>query len=210
MTATPTTLDSAQPEAPALPLEEIRPRPSLSLRGVFTNLVDWLVLAALVFTLVNLATMRFFIDGRSMVPTFVDNQYVLVSRVHYLFGEPAHGDIVVFDAPGDDNSRNNPLLIKRLIGMPGDHVVISEGTVTVNGVLLDEPYINTDTPFTCSRHCDIVLEANQYFLMGDNRNHSNDSRAFGPVDRSRIVGEALLRYWPLSAIGSVVRYGYPE
>jgi signal peptidase I len=209
MTVTPTSLDSPT-EARALPVEPVRPRPRLSLRGGFTNLLDWLALAALVFTLVNLATMRFFIDGISMNPTFADNQYVLVSRAHYLLGEPAHGDIVVFDAPGDDSSRNNPLLIKRLIGLPGDHVVVGDGTVTVNGVLLDEPYINADEPFTCSLHCDIVLEAGQYYLMGDNRNHSNDSRAFGPVTRDRIVGEALLRYWPLNQIGSVVRYGFPD
>ncbi len=145
-----------------------------------------------------------------MQPNFVAEQFLIVSRVNYLLGEPQRGDIVVFDAPGDDDSRSNPLLIKRLIGLPGDHIRVERGVVYVNDVLQNEPYINQDgIPFTCTRYCDLVLEPNQYFMMGDNRNHSNDSREFGAVDRSRIVGEAIIRYWPPSDWGLVTQIAYP-
>jgi signal peptidase I len=197
---------STQPVA----LQDHLPRPALARSGPWRERLDLLVLVVLVFTLVNLASMRFYIEGPSMQPNFSAGQFLIVSRVHYLLGEPQRGDIVVFDAPGDDNTRDNPLLIKRLIGLPGDHIVIENGTVTVNDALLNEPYLNLDgRPFRCNRHCDLVLGADEYFLMGDNRNNSNDSREFGPVARGRIMGEAILRYWPPDAIGNVTRVAFP-
>lgn len=206
--------------APQPPIAvETPPRPKLHRTGVWRERLELILLIVLVFTVVNLATMRFYIEGPSMQPNFVAEQFLIVSRVNYLLGEPHRGDIVVFDAPGDDDSRNNPLLIKRLIGVPGDHIVIERNEangqtvaqVFVNGELLYEPYINHDgIPFNCTRHCDLTLEANQYFMMGDNRNHSNDSREFGPVDRSRIVGEAIIRYWPPSDWGLVNHIAYPD
>ncbi|MBW4436693.1 MAG: signal peptidase I [Pleurocapsa minor GSE-CHR-MK-17-07R] len=186
------------------------PRPALARSGVWRERFDLLLLVVLVFTLVNLASMRFYIEGPSMQPNFSAGQFLIVSRAHYLLSQPQRGDIVVFDAPGDDNTRDNPLLIKRLIGLPGDHIVIENGTILLNDVLLSEPYINQDgRPFRCNRYCDVVLGADEYFLMGDNRNNSNDSREFGPVARVRIMGEAILRYWPFDAIGNVTRVAFP-
>ncbi len=153
-----------------------------------------------------------------MQPNFVAGQFLIVSRVNYLLSSPQRGEIAVFDAPGDDNAANNPLLIKRVIGVPGDHIRIERReidgqTVTevyVNDELLNEPYINHDgIPFNCTQYCDVVLGPNEYFMMGDNRNHSNDSRSFGTVDRSRIVGEAIIRYWPPSDWGLVSHIAYP-
>lgn len=188
----------------------IPPRPALARHGVWRERFDLLLLVVLVFTLVNLASMRFYIEGPSMQPNFSAGQFLIVSRAHYLLGQPQRGDIVVFDAPGDDNMRDNPLLIKRLIGLPGDHIVIENGTILLNDALLSEPYINQDgRPFRCNRYCDVVLGADEYFLMGDNRNNSNDSREFGPVARVRIMGEAILRYWPFDAIGNVTRVAFP-
>lgn len=185
-------------------------RPALANPGVWRERFDLLLLVVLVFTLVNLASMRFYIEGPSMQPSFYAGQFLIVSRAHYLLGQPQRGDIIVFDAPGDDNTRDNPLLIKRLIGLPGDHVVVGSGTVTVNDVLLSEPYINQDgRPFRCNRYCDVVLGPDEYFMMGDNRNNSNDSREFGPVARARIMGEAIIRYWPFDAIGNVTRVAFP-
>jgi signal peptidase I len=207
--------DTRQAESvPVQPIE--RPRPHLKRGGFVRELIETVILIALVYTLVNLLSMRFYIEGESMESNFFAGQFLIVSRAHYLFGQPEYGDIVVFDAPGDDNRANNPLLIKRLIGKPGDHIVVLEGQLFRNGVLINEPYIYgygdpSEPAFRCrTDYCDIVLGENQYYLMGDHRNDSNDSRAFGPVDHYRIVGEAIFRYWPLPDIGSVVRYAYSE
>ncbi len=184
-------------------------RPRLQRGGLLREIIDTVVLIVLVYTFVNLATSRFYVLGPSMQPTFHTGEFLMVSRVHLLLGEPARGDIVVFDAPGDDDRAVNPLLIKRLIGMPGDHVVIENSHVFVNGVQLDEPYIN-EPEFRCNRYCDVTLADNEYFMMGDNRNDSNDSRAFGPVTRDRLVGEAIVRYWPIQSMGLVTHIAYPD
>jgi signal peptidase I len=190
--------------APAAPAA----RPRLQRGGTLREILDTVVLIVLVYTFVNLATSRFFIHGPSMQPNFHEGEFLIVSRVHYLLSAPAHGDIVVFDAPGDDDRASNPLLIKRLIGLPGDHVRIENSEVFVNGVKLDEPYI-AEPQFRCVRYCDVTLAANEYFMMGDNRNDSNDSRAFGPVTHERLVGEAIVRYWPLQSVGLVSHLAYP-
>jgi signal peptidase I len=202
---TQTNFEAVSAVPPALPA-----RPTLHRPGAWQERLELVLLIVVVFTVVNLASQRFFIEGPSMQPNFHEGQFLIVSRAHYLLGQPAHGDIVVFDAPGDDNSSNNPLLIKRLIGLPGDRIRIADGQVFVNDVLLNEPYINQDgILFTCRRYCELVLGPDEYFMMGDNRNHSKDSREFGPVARSRIVGEAIVRYWPPADWGSVVRIAFP-
>jgi signal peptidase I len=199
-------MELTPPVAPAAPVAQ--PRPRLQRPGLLREIVETIVLIVLVYTFVNLATSRFFIHGPSMQPNFHEEEFLIVSRAHYLLGEPSRGDIVVFDAPGDDARTDNPLLIKRLIGLPGDQIRIENSEVFVNGVKLNESYI-AEPEFRCARYCDLVLGANEYFMMGDNRNDSNDSRAFGPVTRDRIVGEAIVRYWPLSAFGLVTHIAYP-
>ncbi len=187
-------------------------RPRLKRNSFLRELVETVVLIALVYTLVNLATVRFYIEGPSMQPSFRAGQFLIVSRLHYLFGAPQRGDIVVFDPPGDEGRTDEPLLIKRLIGLPGERVEVRDGGVYINGELLTESYINpTGVAQSCrGQYCDIVLGDNEYFLMGDNRNNSRDSRAFGPVERSRIVGEAIIRYWPLPDLGIVIQHRFSE
>lgn len=140
-----------------------------------------------------------------MAPNFHTGEYVLVSRVSYLLGEPQRGDVVVFHFP------DNPEVdyIKRVIGTPGDTVEIRDRLVYVNGEMLNEPYINEACESACQDRV-WQVPADNYFVMGDNRNHSSDSRAFNTVERRFIVGEALLRYWPLNAIGSVMDIAYPK
>ena len=182
----------------------VYPRPRLRRTNVLRELAETLLLMVVVFTLFNLATVRFFIEGPSMQPNFWAGDYLVVSRMHYLFGDPQRGQVVVFDPPGDAGP--DPLLIKRLIGLPGETVEYRAGELYIDGVLLNEPY----TREPCSTRCDgrWDLGENEYFFMGDNRNNSRDSRVFGPVTRDRIIGEAVLRYFPLSSFNVISGHTY--
>ena len=184
---------------------ESRPRPRLQLpdfRQTIREICETIALVAVIYALVNLASARFIVDGPSMQPNFATGQFVFVSRVNYLIGEPQRGDVAVFKYPG------NPLedYIKRVIGTPGDTVEIRDTQVYVNGEHLDEAYINEPCqPSHCGNNV-WTLGEDEFFMMGDNRNHSSDSRGFGPVKRELIIGEALLRYWPPEDWGIIRAY----
>ncbi len=173
-------------------------RPRLRFRRpahLIREIVETLVLIAVLYALVNLASARFVVEGASMQPTFATGQYVIVSRVNYLLSEPQHGDVIVFHYP----RRPTEDYIKRVIGVPGDLIEIRDALVYRNGEVLDETYINEPcSPASCPDGA-WRLGAEEYFVLGDNRNHSSDSRAFGVVGREFIVGEALVRYWPPQA-----------
>ena len=170
------------------------------------EIVETVVLVGAIYALVNLATARFIVEGPSMQPNFATGQFILVSRLNYMLTQPERGDIVVFHYPRDPDED----YIKRVIGVPGDTVEIRNQQVYVNGVALDEPYINEPcSASSCRDEVFPTLGENQYFVMGDNRNHSQDSRAFGVVERQFIVGEALVRYWPPSDWGIVNRIAAP-
>lgn len=181
-------------------------RPRLQRGNLLRELFETIGLIVVVYTLFNLATVRFFIEGPSMQPNFYAQQYLVVSRVNYLFGDPQRGDVVVFDPPGDSDP--NLLLIKRLIGLPGETIELRGGQVFVNGIQLDEPYINEHE---CRVRCDgtWTLDANNYFFMGDNRNDSRDSRVFGEVSRDMIIGEVVLRYFPINEFTLINGHEYP-
>lgn len=169
-------------------------RPRLRRRTFLYEIVETLVLIIAIYSLVDLASVRFYVDGPSMEPSFYTGQRVIVSRVNYLLGEPERGEIIVFESP--DRPGIDPPLIKRVIGLPGDVVEIRDALVYVNGALLDEPYINEAcNPGNCSDNV-WELADNEFFVMGDNRNRSRDSRRFGPITHDHIIGEALVRYWP--------------
>jgi signal peptidase I len=185
-----------------------RPRPQLHQPGFLREVLETLVLIGAIYALVNLATVRFFIDGPSMQPNFYAGQFLVVNRMSYMLGAPDRGDVVVFNAPG--NGPDDPPLIKRLIGLPGETVEIRATLVYVNGDLLDEPYIKESCSDSRCRDASWTLGPNEYFFMGDNRNNSKDSRVFGPVPRDRIVGEAFLRYWPPPDWVIVEHYRFPE
>lgn len=151
--------------------------------------------AALLFFAMRTVVQAREVEGPSMQPTFHTGQRLFITK--YLTHGPRHGDVVVFEhvapAPGD--------LIKRVIGMPGDHVTISGGRVSVNGALLDEPYLH-GMPTTCAgRYCDITLGADQYYVMGDNRAVSYDSRAWGVLPADHVVGKPWLLFYPFSDFG---------
>ncbi|MBC7813235.1 MAG: signal peptidase I [Burkholderiales bacterium] len=170
------------------------------------EIIDTLVLIAAIYSLVNLASARFIVQGPSMQPNFHTGEFLIVSRLNYLLDQPQRGDIVVFHYPGNPEED----YIKRVIGLPGDTVEIRDTLVYVNDVQLDEPYINEPCEPGRCRDDVWTLGPDEYFVMGDNRNHSSDSRAFGTVNRQFIVGEALVRYWPPSEWGLVTHIAYPD
>jgi signal peptidase I len=183
------------------------PRPRLRSRGLITEILDTIILIGAIYALVNLASVRFIVEGPSMQPNFYTRQVLVVSRVNYLFGLPQRGDIIVFNPP--NQPPDEPPYIKRVIGMPGDTVAIRDTQVYVNDKKLNEPYINEPCTEGRCRDNSWELGPNQYFVMGDNRNHSSDSRAFGPITLDHVIGEALIRYWPPPAWGIVSQIAYP-
>jgi signal peptidase I len=166
-------------------------RPRLRRRGLFREVVQTAVFVLAMVALVNLSTARAVVDGPSMEPTLETSQFLLISRLHYLFGDIKHGDIAVFFPPNEDDR-----LIKRVIGVPGDTIEIRDKLVYRNGELLAEPYfVNTPCNSRCSDNTWVLAE-DEYFFMGDNRNRSRDSRAFQAVPKENIIGRAILRYLP--------------
>lgn len=181
-------------------------RPRLHTTGLLRDVIVRIFLIAAIFALVNLATVRITLEGPSMLPTFETGQYLLVSRVNYMLSEPQRGDIAVFKAPD-----LGPFdYIKRVIGLPGDLVELRGPQTFVNGEQVQEPYVVYPCDGqTCTNRV-WQLGPGEYFMMGDNRRQSTDSRVFGPIRREELLGEALLRYWPSQDFAWIHQIGYLE
>ncbi|HEX9135011.1 MAG TPA: signal peptidase I [Ktedonobacteraceae bacterium] len=156
------------------------------------EIIETLALTFIIFVVIHFTVQNYMVDGTSMQPGLNSNQYVLVNKLSYLFHAPERGDVIVFHWPVDTNKD----LIKRVIGVPGDVIVIDSTKVWVNGVLLTEPYINAPANPAANKW---VVPPNDYFVMGDNRRVSDDSRDWGFVPKSYIIGKAVLIYWPLNS-----------
>ncbi len=163
----------------------------------------------------------FRIPSESMVPTLTVGQRVLVDRVSYRLGEPERGDIVVFKPPAGADSnvcgvrvendqacfrptreRSDTNFIKRVVGLPGDRLKVERGRVFINGRVLDEPYIRPDDSCEiCNLPREIRIPPDHFFMMGDNRGESADSREWGPVPKEWLIGQARVTYWPPNRIG---------
>jgi signal peptidase I len=169
-------------------------------RAGFTELwLTILVAFALVFGFVRPFVLEAFrIPSESMVPTLEVGDRVFVNKFIYRFTEPERGDIVVFESVNGGEED----LIKRVVGVPGDEVEVRSGTLLVNGEPQNEPYLNRENPddsfFGPSR-----LSEGEVFVMGDNRANSADSRVFGPLPVENIEGEAFMRFWPPTRIGTL-------
>jgi signal peptidase I len=180
-----------------------QPQSNTSSSTLFREIVETLLLTAVIFVLVNTVTGRFRIDGSSMEPNLHDGEYVIVNRVVYHLHAPERGDIIVFrrDAGGKE-------YIKRVIGLPGDVVQVQAGHVMVNGVPLDEPYLSQPPAYTMEPR---QVAPNEYFVLGDNRNNSSDSHSsLGLIPLASIDGKAWVTYWPPKDWGLVPHYVYAQ
>jgi signal peptidase I len=138
------------------------------------------------------------VEGTSMMPNLTDQERIFINKFVYHWEAVERGDVVVFKYPRDPSKS----YIKRVIGLPGDKVQIDEGRVFVNDVLLDETYVPAQ--YTDERsYEEITVPAHSYFVLGDHRNLSNDSRDFGPVHEGYIYGKAVFAYWPVEKVGKL-------
>ena len=174
------------------------------LGSFFIEFFETLVVFGAIFAIIYLFIAQFHkVSGLSMYPTMHDGDYLITEKVSYRFGEPKKGQIVVLKNPRD----NSQDFIKRIIAVPGDSLRVKGDSVYVNDQKLSETYLPAGTPTHAgafiSEGTTINAGANQYFVFGDNRNHSSDSREWGPVTKEELVGIALFRYWPPKAIGSL-------
>lgn len=163
------------------------------------ELVRFAIIAFLVVVPVRLFIAQpFIVSGSSMYPTFADKDYLIVDEVSYRFEEPKRDDVIIFKYPKDPKK----YFIKRIIGLPNETVEINGTTVTITTydnakLVLEEPYVKNPT----EGKSNFQLEENEYFVMGDNRAASSDSRFWGPVPKNHIVGKAFLRLWPPGEMG---------
>lgn len=201
-------------EHPVTPTDDqaVEPNPATPRSGPSRTrtVVEWgavVVGAVLIALLVRaLVFQPFYIPSSSMVPTLHIGDRVLVNKLSYRFGDVNRGDVVVFSRPEKLQNSSIEDLIKRVIALPGDSVVIKDEHVYLNGQALDESYTapgstTNQGPIECTDPKPCIIPDGQVWVMGDNRNNSQDSRWFGPIPQDDIVGRAFLRMWPLGDIG---------
>jgi len=191
------------------------------LARVGREIIEAVVLAAVVFMLLQVTVRNFKVDGSSMDPTLEDGQYLLVNRLVYLRVEldrlakivpfwkagegssrhaihaPKRGEVIVFEFP--DSNPNNPKkdFVKRVVGLPGETMRMFDGKVFVNEEVLNEPYLSHKDHSNASK---VTLGEGEYYVLGDNRTHSNDSRSWGAVPEANIRGKVWIVYWPAPGI----------
>lgn len=186
-----------------------RLRPRLHRPSFLQELARTVLFVVVVTVLFDMAIPRSLVDGRSMETTFFTGDRLIVSRLHYMLDTPKRGEIVVFNSINPREREQGVMLIKRIIGLPNERIEFRDGELYINDVRTEEPYIKEAcAQFSCP---DALwqLHDTQYFVMGDNRNASQDSRRFGPITIQDIVGEAVFRYWPPQKLGLITGYSYP-
>ena len=177
----------------------------MSNESIFEEIKDWVI--AITIAVVLAFFIRYFIvelykvSGPSMQPTLMGDERLVVNKFIYRFKEPAKGEVLIFQSPADPQKD----YIKRVIGLPGDHISIEDGRVYVNGVYLNEPYI-AEPPLSdyATRVPDDSL-----FVMGDNRNNSSDSRFWGPMPLTNLKGQAVFNYLPMNRISPIRSFPHP-
>ncbi len=179
--------------------DEEQPERKSSLLRIFYDILETLLLSVLLFMGINAISARVRVDGSSMEPSFQHGEFVVVNRLAYKIGTYELGDVVVFHYPRDPEQE----YIKRIIGLAGDQVQIADGQVSVNGEVLNEPYIAAPPRYTGNWD----IPDGYVFVLGDNRNNSSDSHNWGPLQIENVIGKAVFIYWPLTEFGGVGNVG---
>ena len=172
------------------------------MRTFFRDIVITVIMAVVIFFILQFTLQNFVVIGASMQPSFYEGERVVANKLAYKLDEPGRGDVIVFEPPngGDED------YIKRIIGLPGDRVEVKDGVVYVENLPLDEPYIKQSPSYNYSIE---IIPENEYWVLGDNRNNSNDSHTGWTVPRENIIGKAWLIIWPPESWGVVPDY-FPE
>lgn len=172
--------------------------------GCAFELTKWIAFLVVFVMLVHyfIATV-FIVDGLSMDPNFETGEYVVANRIGYLTGKPVRGDVVILKYPGDPEHKK---YIKRVIGLPGDKIQIINGSFYINDKKLTESYIPEETETNSERTINEVLKADNYFVVGDNRTNSSDSRVWGTAPRADIIGKAVFKIFPNTGVIPDAKY----
>jgi len=173
------------------------------------DLIETIVFALAIFVVIYLFLFQpHQVKGASMEINFHDGEYILTDKISYRFHSPQRGDVVIFKAP------TNPELdyIKRIIGLPGERIKIEDNSLFINGQKLEEEYLPKETIISggsfLPKREEIIIPPDHYFVLGDNRSHSSDSREWGWIEKEEIVGRAFLRYWPPEKFGLLTKVHY--
>jgi len=183
-----------QAAAPQGPVQN-SPQPSAA-KAAFSWLRDLALSVVIAIVVILFLYQPVKVEGTSMMPSLVNQERIFINKFVYRFSDIKRGDTVVFQFPGDPSKS----YIKRVVGMPGDVIVVDHGTVIVNGKPLDEPYVEAQYRDPRSYES-VTVEPDRYYVLGDHRNSSNDSRNWGTVKREYVYGKAVFVYWPLDRLG---------
>jgi signal peptidase I len=192
--------------APQQPAVAAHPARTSTGSSFLRELAEVVLLAVILYIGISFAVQTVHVEGLSMFATLDDNDYLIANKIDYRLHAPQRGDIIILRPPNN----NSTDFIKRVIALPGERLLIRDGVVYINGHRLIEPYLPeawvvfNNWPQTSTGNSNgTVIPPNQYFVMGDNRNKSQDSRYFGPIGRDRIDGRAWFRIWPLNHFGDI-------
>jgi signal peptidase I len=185
-------------EQAGLASEVSTPSVDRSIKRWLREFVEIVVIAGALFLAVNTASARVRVESISMEPNLYEGQFVVVNRLAYRWADPERGDIIVFYFPNNPAKR----YIKRVIGVSGDQVSASNGSVFVNGIPLDEPYLASRPNY----EGEWAVGPGELFVLGDNRNNSNDSKNWGMLELDAVIGKAIFIYWPLGDFGLIPHY----
>jgi signal peptidase I len=173
------------------------------MKNILREILITIILALIIFFAARATIQTYVVVMTSMEPSFHEGQRLVVNKVVYIFGEPERGDVVIFRAPNQQHDD----FIKRVIALPGDTVEVKDRAVYVNGIKLDEPYIKSPPTYNMA---EITVPDDDYFVLGDNRNNSNDSHYGWLLPRENIIGKAWLSTWPPDNWGLVPSYHLEE
>ncbi len=173
----------------------------VTLRAILREVIETAFMTLVIFLLVRMACQNFRIEGHSMEANLHDGQFLIVNKLVYYVHPPERGDVIVFHSPANPNKD----FIKRVIGLPGEEVEMTDGVIYIDGVRLEETYLSNRGQRSWGPQ---VVGEFEYFVLGDNRNNSSDSRSWGMLDGNAIIGKAWVSYWPLQYLGPVPHYTY--